>query len=363
VRPPFPATAPDSLGMADAVFGLPEQLEAALGLELPLESLPAHEDVEQVVVVGMGGSGLAGDVLLAVAGPFMSVPATVVKSYELPDFVGRGTLVFAVSHSGQTEETVEAAGEALAAGAWLVAVTEGGSLATLAEDAGAPVVRVPPGIPQPRAAIGALSVPPLVVLERLGLFPGATRWVELAINQLRRRRQELAEPDSIAALAARRIGRTIPLVHGAQALGHAAALRFKTQVNENAKAPAFFAVQPELCHNEVAGFGQHGDVTRQLFTLVQLRHDAEHPQVQRRFALVSELLAEVVSGVVELWAEGEGDLAQLFDLFMLADVVSLHLAANEGVDPGPVPVLGELKARLAEPAERAPWGSEATERP
>ncbi len=229
-----------------------------------------------------------------------------------------------------------------------MAVTSGGELAALAEEWGAPVVPVPPAIPQPRAALGAMAVPPLVVLEDLGLFPGASQWVALAVDQLSRRRDQLVRSGSLAEEIARRIGRTVPLVHSAQNLGAAAALRWKTQVNENAKSPAFAAVYPELCHNEIAGWGQHGDVTRQIMTLVNLRHDAEHPQVVRRFDLVAEILREVVADIVEVRAEGEGDLAQLLDLVLVGDFVSLHMAANEGIDPGPVPVLDQLKERLRE---------------
>ena len=164
----------------------------------------------------------------------------------------------------------------------------------------------------------------------------------------RRRRDELVRPGSRAETIARQIGRTIPLVHSSQALGAAAALRWKAQINENAKSPAFVNVYPELCHNELAGWGQHGDVTRQLITLVNLRHDAEHPQVARRFDLVAEVLREVVADIVEVHAAGEGDLAQLLDLALIGDFVSLHLAGNEGIDPGPIPVLEDLKYQLAE---------------
>ncbi|HXQ75602.1 MAG TPA: bifunctional phosphoglucose/phosphomannose isomerase [Acidimicrobiales bacterium] len=336
----------DSLGMFAAAAALPEQVAHAAGAGRGLEGLPDHEYVEQVVVLGMGGSGIAGDLMVAVAGPFLPVPVVVVKSYDLPDFVGPGSLVFALSFSGDTEETVEAAGEAAASGADVVAVTSGGELARLAGEWGAPVIPVPGGIPQPRAALGAMAIPPLIVLEEIGLFPGATRWVELAVDQLGHRRDALVAPGNVAEKVARSIGRTIPLVHGAQALGAAAALRWKTQVNENAKAPAFAAVYPELCHNEIAGWGQNGDVTRQIVTLVNLRHDAEHPQVVRRFDLVADILREVVADIIEVRAVGEGDLAQLLDLILVGDFVSLHLAAQEGIDPGPVPVLDELKHRL-----------------
>ncbi|HXP33905.1 MAG TPA: bifunctional phosphoglucose/phosphomannose isomerase [Acidimicrobiales bacterium] len=338
----------DTLDMFEVTAGLPEQVATSVGAAHGLDGLPDREYVENVVVLGMGGSGIAGDVMVAVAGPFVPVPITVVKSYDLPDFVGRGSLVFAVSFSGNTEETVEAAGEAANAGASLVAVTSGGELSALAEDMGAPVVPVPADIPQPRAGLGAMAIPPLIVLEDIGLFPGASQWVALAVDQLRRRRDRLVQPGSVAEELARRIGRTIPLIHGAQAIGAAAALRWKAQINENAKAPAFWGVYPELCHNEIAGWGQHGDVTRQVLTLVNLRHDAEHPQVLRRFAFVADVLREVVADIVEVHAEGEGDLAQLLDLVIVGDFVSLHLAAREGIDPGPVPVLEELKHRLNE---------------
>jgi glucose/mannose-6-phosphate isomerase len=210
------------------------------------------------------------------------------------------------------------------------------------------VVEVPDTIPQPRAALGAMAIPPMVVLEDIGLFPGASQWIELAVAQLRRRRDQLVRDGNPAEALARRIGRTIPLVHGGGAVGATAAQRWKTQVNENANAPAFWNAQPELCHNEVQGWGQHGDVTRQLLTLVALRHDSEHPQVTRRFEIVADLLREVVAGVEEVRAEGDGELAQLLDLVLFGDFVSLHLAAQEGLDPGPVPALTHVKQRLQE---------------
>jgi glucose/mannose-6-phosphate isomerase len=108
------------------------------------------------------------------------------------------------------------------------------------------------------------------------------------------------------------------------------------------------AVHPELGHNEICGWGQHGDATRQVFTLVHLRHDHEHPQVGRRFDIVREMMEEVVAEIHEVRAEGEGALAQLFDLVLYGDVVTMHMAGFAGIDPGPIPALDDLKRRLAE---------------
>jgi glucose/mannose-6-phosphate isomerase len=339
----------DSLDIAGATAALPEQVEAAAKVAADLDGLPEHETIENVLVLGMGGSGIAGDIVAAVAGPFMSVPAVVSKGYECPSFVGDGTLCFAISLSGNTEETIEAATEAAAAGARMVVLSAGGRLAELASEWHAPWVQLPGDIPMPRAGIGAVSIPPLVVLERVGLFPGGAGWISEAVAQLRRRRDQVTRDDSPAHEVARHIGRTLPLIYGGGDLGAVAALRWKNQVNENAKCPAFSHVIPELTHNEVAGWGQHGDMTRQVLTLVLLRHDHEHPQVGRRFEFVREAMEEIVSGIEEVRAEGEGALAQLFDLVLFGDVVSLQMAFNEGIDPGPIPILDDIKQRLASP--------------
>ena len=325
---------------------MPEQIERAAAAARHLEGLPEHEWVEQVVILGMGGSGIAGDVLHAVSAPLSPVPVSVVKNYELPAFVGEGTLVFAMSFSGDTEEILESATEAAVQGAKVVAVTSGGELERLATGWGAPISKIETDVAQPRAALGALVTPPLVVLERVGLFPGATQWIALALEQLRRRRDVLLSEASPAREIARRIDRTIPVIHGGGALGATAAQRWKTQINENAKAPAFWSTQPELCHNEVVGWGQNGDVTRQVLCLVQLRHTAEHPQVDRRHQLVGESMQEFVADVIEVRAEGEGDLAQILDLMFVGDFVSLEMAFAEGIDPGPISAIDELKAAL-----------------
>lgn len=336
----------DSQGMFNAAASLPEQVQDAAVRAQRLPGLPTRDRIEHVVVLGMGGSGVAGDILAATAGPFMPVPVVVSKTYELPAFVGETSLVFAVSFSGDTEETVEAVSAAAVEGARVVAITQGGELGRLAASWGAPVVRVPETIPQPRAGIGALAIPALVVLEEVGLFPGASQWIDFAVDQLRRRRDELIVDDGPAERLARRIGRTIPIVFGGGQLGAVAASRWKNQINENAKSPAFWNTSPELCHNEVAGWGQQGDLTRQAFSLVNLRHEWEHPQVMRRFDVVDSFLAEVVHAIHEVQAAGEGQLAQLLDLILFGDFVALHLAAQEGLDPGPVPVLDQVKSAM-----------------
>jgi glucose/mannose-6-phosphate isomerase len=268
--------------------------------------------------------------MVAVAGPFMPVPIVVVKSYDLPDFVGPGSLVFALSFSGDTEETWRRPPEGGRGRGqrwwwWL-----GGELARPGRRVGCrsyPCRRTspspgPPSGPWPSrpwcswrrsasspgpAAVGGPGRRPAPPPPRRFWSAPATRAEELA----RDRAHHPARPQGPVPGRGRR-----PALEG--------------PVNENAKCPAFFNVYPELCHNELAGWGQHGDATRQLITLVNLRHDAEHPQVSRRFDLVADVLREVVADIVEVRAEGEGDLAQLLDLALVGDFVSLHLAGTRG---------------------------------
>jgi glucose/mannose-6-phosphate isomerase len=338
------------LGFLDTVAGLPEQLagahEAAGELADRVE-LPAADAVQNIVLLGMGGSGIAGDVLATVASGVLPVPVSVLKQIRTPAFVGPGTLAFALSYSGDTEETVSMTRGAIEAGATVITVTAGGELATLPS-----LVRYscPPGL-MPRAALGAMVAPLFVTLFKMGLLPEAHALLVRAQEQLARRRDKCVptvEGDANPARAiARKIGRTIPLIHAGGHLGGVAAMRWKADVNENAKSPAFWAQHPELDHNEICGFGQHGDVTRQVFTLVELRHAGEHARLAPRFDYVRSILEECVASVVQVQAEGEGRLAQLLDLMYLGDWTSCYLALDNDVDPGPIDAIAGLKAALA----------------
>jgi glucose/mannose-6-phosphate isomerase len=338
----------DKQDLFGQAYALPDQMQHALRASEGLEGLPKKERIENVVVLGMGGSGIAGDVLVAAAAPFVPVPITVVKGYEIPAFVGEGSLVFAVSCSGDTEETVEAATEAAVQGAKIVVVSKGGKLADLAGGWGSPVVRVPQNIPQPRAAIGALAIPAIAVLEDIGLFPGARQWIDQAIEQVTKRRDELTQPGNFAEKLAEQLKNKLTVVHSSGSLGMAVAQRWKTQINENAKAAAYWATMPEVCHNEVVGWDALAPNTKDNLAIISLRHDEEHPQVMRRFELTAPHVKPNVALMEDVVAEGDGTLAQLMDLVMIGDYVSLHMAIQQGIDPGPVDFLSELKGALSQ---------------
>lgn len=342
----------DSLGFGEALCALPEQLAAAheVAGKVPVSALPDAAAFDRIVTLGMGGSGIAGNVLQAVGTATLPVPVTVLKHYRTPAFVNERTLAFALSYSGDTEETVEMAKGALAAGATLIAISAGGELARIAADSGSLHMPCPDDILMPRLALGALVAPLVVVLFRMGLLPEAHAGLLRAQQQLARRRDQcrpsVEGSRNHARELARKLGRTIPVIYGSGGLGAVAAMRWKQSVNENAKAPAFWNEYPELDHNEVCGWGQHGDVTRQLFTLVELRHGLEHPRLEERASATRELIEEVLVQILAVEAEGEGRLAQLLDLIYVGDWTSYYLALDNDVDPGPIDAITQLKASL-----------------
>ena len=346
----------DSLRVGDALAALPEQLAAAheragqIRSGAFLDALPAASDIANVVVLGMGGSGVVGDIVQVVGTATLPVPVTVLKQYRTPAFVGPGTLAFAVSYSGDTEETIEMARGALAAGATLVTVSSGGALAELAADNQSLHIPCLPGVPGPRFATGELLAPVLVVLFRLGMMPEAHASLTKAQEQLHVRRSECRtdapEANNPARELARKIDRTIPIVYGTGGLGGVAAMRWKQSINENAKAPAFWNAFPELDHNEICGWGQHGDVTRQVFSLIELHHGLEHPRLEQRVSVTREMIDETLHQVLVVDAVGEGRLAQLLDLVYLGDWTSYYLALANDVDPGPIDAITELKSAL-----------------
>jgi len=340
----------DSLGIWDATFDLPDQIERARSAFGGSDAtLPPADGLTHVVVFGMGGSGIAGDIAGFVADLAGTVPLHVSKGYECPAWVGPNTLAIGVSFSGNTEEVVEVTTDAQQRGAQVIAVAGGGMLAELAADWGVALLSVETELPMPRVATGALSVPVLLALDRMGLVGGVDGQLDATVAQLRRRADSLrgeggGEVERLTDLLTGRI----PLVYGAGRLGQIAAGRWKTQVNENADAPAFANTLPEACHNELQGWEQNRTLTREGLAVVELRHDHEHRQHTPRFEFVGGVIDDAVADRVSVRAAGDTALAQLFDLMLYGDVVSLHLAAASGVDPGPIPVLDRLKEYLTD---------------
>ncbi|MFP5322154.1 MAG: SIS domain-containing protein [Acidimicrobiia bacterium] len=339
--PLLPDGAIDTLGVLDAVLATPEAVAAAASAAI---DVPPNAGVRGMVLVASGDDAIVGEAVLALLEPLSPVPVFLHTGHGLPAFVSDEWRCVFLSRQ-PTAEARSALRAAVDHRAVLTAVGSGEVVETVAERDG-DVVRSTDDAPAARFAFAPTLVTALRLLDGLGAvaaplgtLPDA---LDAAVAQLGRRRGELDVPSSEAARLARRIGRTLPLVHGASPLGRVAARRWAQQVNANVKAAAFAAALPALGHHELAGWGQHGDVTRQVFSLVSLRHDHEHADDARLVPTVDELVEEVVHARHEVRAEGDGPLAQLLDLVFVGDLVSYHLAQENEIDPGPVAVRDRL---------------------
>jgi glucose/mannose-6-phosphate isomerase len=339
--------AADPSGMLSLAAAAGRQLLEGYRAGVTADGLPSAEGVRSLVVCGMGGSGVAGDVLRGLYGSRLAVPITVCKGYTVPESCGRDTLVLAVSFSGDTEETLAAYVDAVGRGARVVAVAGGGELAALAEADEVARVAAPSGIPVPRAALGFLVGAGIGVLDAIGVVPPAAEHVGEAATHLDHLAGTLgagspAEGNQAKRLAAWLMGRT-PVIWGSEGLAEAAALRWKTQCNENAKVPAFWGVIPEIDHNEIEGWGTGMGGP---FAAVVLRHRGEHPRIASRVAARVDAVAGSGLAVEEVHATHPAPMAALFSLIMVGDFASTYLGILRGVDPTPVPVLSDLKERL-----------------
>ncbi len=342
----------DPSGMLQVVEDFPRQCREALRLGAEVEGLPEAAGIARVAVLGMGGSGISGDVTRVLAEPGMGLPVSVHKSYTIPAYLGPETLVFAVSYSGNTEETLAAEEQAASQGCRLVAVTSGGTLLERARAAGYPAVLLPAGF-QPRAALGYLSLSIGVVLERMGLMTGFREAAEKAAEYLggKRAAWSRAEPErsNFAKQLARRLSGKLPVIYGSEGLLAVAVYRWKCQLNEIAKVPAFCHVLPELDHNEIVGWKQLPDLTRSTEVVFLVDSD-EHPRVAKRVDITADLIRDNLAGVSVLHIGGRSALEKFFGAAYLGDFVSCYLAMLNREDPTPVERISELKRRMAEEA-------------
>jgi glucose/mannose-6-phosphate isomerase len=302
-------------------------------------------EVRAVVFCGMGGSGVAGDVLRALYADRFGVPIVVVRGAELPAFCGPETFVIASSYSGGTSETLAAFDDATRRGCLAVAIASGGPLA---ERAGAATVRVPGGL-MPRAAFGLMVFAAVGLVESAGLLPDIDADVAAAADELDGVVETLAPSVPTAVNEAKRvaveIGSRMPIVWGEEGLAATAAVRWKTQMNENAKVPAMASALPELDHNEVVGWTRG---TGDPFAVVALRHEGERADDAARFAPSLEIAAASGAGTLEVWARGGCALSRFLSLVAIGDHASTYLAALRGVDPTPIDAIARLKRALAD---------------
>lgn len=329
--------------MLTQIQGLGDQFRWASRLQPPM--LNTHS---KILFVGMGGSGIAGDYLGPLVGP-TSTQLTVHKGYgPVPSWTFKQRpLVVAASYSGNTEETIEVASAAHEKGLQVATITCGGTLGDLSARHGWPTIEVTPGV-QPRAAFGLMFGAVIRLLESAqAVTDQRLAFVEAADIADAGTTEGSPVWELAGGIAAELAGR-IPLIYAGGPLTIPVAQRWKTQVNENSKTPAWWSPLPESNHNELAGWEAMPEKTREILSIVALTDRSDHDRIRARLAHTRTLTQDAVPWVAEVASQGVSELSRLVYLTVVGDLVSWMLAESAGIDPVPVAKIEQLKGLLAE---------------
>jgi glucose/mannose-6-phosphate isomerase len=338
----------DPSGMLVHLYGLPQQCrqawEKASKFALPTD----FKDVNKMVICGMGGSAIGGDLLHGLTSNLSKPLVFVHRGYDLPAFVDSKTLVIASSYSGNTEETLSAFKQALNTNCKKLAVTTGGKLRNLAQEKQVTIFTIDYLSP-PRAALGYSFIPLIALLSKLGFLEDKSAEVEGMAQTLEKLLGKLAEDIPIAhnpakQLASKLFGKLVA-IYGAGILSPVAR-RWKGEFNENSKAWAFYETFPELNHNTVVGYEFPKEMADKLYVIL-LRCPSLHPRILARYQITCEILQKAGVKHEIFDSQGENELTQMMSLLFLGDWTSYYLAMLNQTDPMPVKMIDYLKKRLS----------------
>ena len=335
----------DKGNMLKVVEDLPEQVKNAMKIDPPEID---EQKPDLVVVAGMGGSAICGDIIASWLKDRLGLPMIVVRDYALPASVTSRSLVIAVSFSGNTEETLSAFEDAVARNSHAVAISTGGMLKTRSEELGVPHMTISPEEKlAPRAAVAYLLFPVISILSAAGLvntneireeLDDAVKTLELIRSELR---AGIEQKENLAKQLAIKLKNSSPLIYAAEPFVPAA-YRWVTQLNENSKIIATARALPEMNHNDIVGMT--GDDNTGSYSVILLRDPgSEEERMRKRIELTKDLAFSRAAEIVEIHARGEHTLAKILSLIYIGDYTSVYLAVLRGIDPTPVEVIEKLK--------------------
>jgi len=310
----------------------------------------SYSKPQAIIVAGMGGSAIGGELLKDWSGDKIDVPIEVCREYSLPAYANKKTLVLVVSYSGETEEALSMFLDAIKRNCMTFCISSGGKLLEFAEKLKLPYLRVPSGIPQPRAALPYLFLPLPIFLERLGLISDVRSEISGAIRVLEQVKRENSPEKALSGNFSKRlaskINGTVPIIYGF-GIYRGVAQRYKQEFNENSKVPAKWEFFPELNHNEIVGWEAAKELAK-CFSTIFIRDKGEPEGIRQRIEATKELICEGSKKILEVWSVGESELSKMLSAVYIGDLTSLYLAILRGVDPTPVKTITLLKERITQ---------------
>jgi glucose/mannose-6-phosphate isomerase len=338
----------DPSNMRRLLAEFPDQIERAVRIGKAAKMPYRAKNIDAIVLTGLGGSAIGGDVLRSYLAGDLRVPFVVNRHYELPAFVGPRTLVVVASYSGGTEETIAAHQDAIRRKAKVLCISSNGETARIAAQRRQPLITIPKGFP-PRTALGYSFFPTLVALTNMGFIRSKDKEIRETVRLLRRLAGvygSLANKNNLALETAKKLYNKLPVIYSSADRFDVVNTRWRGQLAENSKVLAFGHVLPEMNHNELVGWKA---LKRQMeeMAVVFLRDAGDHERVKIRMDITKSIVGEYASKVIELESEGSSLLARMFSLIYLGDWVSYYLALMNGIDPTPVRVIDYLKRELS----------------
>ena len=328
--------------MKKLIEGFTRQLADALKIGQAVDLVRPGSDIRNVLMTGMGGSGIGANLVESLTFGRIPIPITVCKGYSIPQFVSPHTLFIACSYSGNTEETLAAVNKAMLKRAHIICITSGGKMLELAKEYNLFYIQVPAGSPSPRAQIGYMIVSLLSALYHTNLIGAAfIKETENSIEYLDRGEKAI---QAEAELIAKRLKGKLPIIYCDGRL-HAMAVRFQNQLNENAKQLAHVNTFPEMNHNEIVGWRFPESILQQS-QVIYLYSDHDHERVEKRMEICREIFEKRSTHIIDIVAEGASLLEQYYYLIHLTDWISFYLAKENGVDPDHSESIPNLKAEL-----------------
>jgi len=340
----------DKSNMLDLLLGFPLQFTTGKEIAEKVEIKFKERSFDNILFFGVGGSAIGADVVRSYLYSESTLPIQVVREYDVPAYLGKNSLVFCISYSGNTEETLSAYNLAQKRGAKIIVLSSGGKLKEQANNDKVTFIEIPSNLP-PRCAIGYLSIISLCILSRLGMITDVSSAIDEARNILEELKKECFSPeiplkDNFAKYIASKLVNKIPVIYAASFNFEVCATRFRGELNENSKTLALSNVFPEMNHNEILGWKNPPRLLKN-FVVIMLKDKFVHPRLNKRMDLVCSMLKKEGVKILEVDSRGKSLLARIFSLIYTGDFVSYYLSVFYGADPTPADKIDYLKKELA----------------
>ena len=329
--------------MKEQIFSMPNQIEQSFSIISKYSFNSFDMNYSNILICGMGGSAISGDFVKSILSNSISIPIVVNRSYYLPSFVSKKTLVIISSYSGNTEETISCFNSSLEVGCDIICISSGGYIQKVCNDNEILCIKIPKGY-QPRAAIGYSLSLLLLSFNKIKLCPDSI--IDNLKQTISTLREFIIHIDEYAPSMidyAKTLKASFPIIYGSDSFGSAIAFRFRCQLAENSKILSSCFEFPEQNHNEIEGFVKSMD---QDITIIWILNDIDHPQVKKRMNIVSDILTSKVKNQIKLSFNYSGRIESVFSAILYTDIISYYLAIISGIDPTPVDIIATLKKKM-----------------